>query len=234
MAGTDLTHVVLGGGQRQTQPPPPRGRVLSAPEDLLVFEYDGTIERGQPQVVVFPDTTAEVAAAVVIANRYDLPIVPRGAGTGLSGGAVAAVGGVIVALTRMRRLLEVDVAHRTALGAPGGVHPPPRHLRPHRPGAGRRPRRHRRRAGARRPRDDGRRHAASAGRPQHGLPARGGGCAAARGRGPSRSRRGGRRSGPRRLPGGRRPRDPRGPPPRPPPAAPGGAPGGGGRVRAAP
>src|SRR3990172_3874548 len=122
MAGTDLTHVVLGGGQRQTQPlslqgegraaagvrsynlrempnaiPPAavrdlqralsRDRVLSAPEGLLVFEYDGTIERGQPQVVVFPDTTAEVAAAVVIANRYDLPIVPRGAGTGLSGGA---------------------------------------------------------------------------------------------------------------------------------------------------
>src|SRR3989304_5749622 len=113
MAGTDLTHVVLGGGQRQTQPPPPRGRVLSAPEDLLVFEYDGTIERGQPQVVVFPDTTAEVAAAVVIANRYDLPIVPRG--------AAAAAGGVIVALTRMRRILDVDVANRTALVEPGVV-----------------------------------------------------------------------------------------------------------------
>jgi len=156
MAGTDLTHVVLGGGQRQTQPlslqgegraaagvrsynlrempnaiPPAavrdlrralaRDRVLSAPEDLLVFEYDGTIERGQPQVAVFPDTTDEVAAAVKIARRYDLPVVPRGAGTGLSGGAVAAVGGVIVALTRMRRILEVDVANRTALVEPGVV-----------------------------------------------------------------------------------------------------------------
>src|SRR3990172_4916859 len=96
-------------------------RVLSAPEDLLVFEYDGTIERGQPQVVVFPETTAEVAAAVKIACRYDLPIVPRGAGTGLSGGAVAAVGGVLIALTRMKRILEVDVANRTALVEPGVV-----------------------------------------------------------------------------------------------------------------
>src|SRR3990172_2903465 len=84
-------------------------RVLYKPEDLIVFEYDGTIERGQPQVVVLPDTTEEVAAAVRIARRYDLPIVPRGAGTGLSGGAVAAVGGVLVAMTRMRGILEVDV-----------------------------------------------------------------------------------------------------------------------------
>src|SRR3989337_712432 len=79
-------------------------RVLSAPEDLLAFEYDGTIERGQPQVVVFPETTAEVAAAVKIACRYDLPIVPRGAGTGLSGGAVAAVGGGLLAPPRMKRI----------------------------------------------------------------------------------------------------------------------------------
>src|SRR3972149_103296 len=117
MAGTDLTHVVLGGGQRQTQtlslqgggraaagvrsynlrempnaiPPAAvrdlrrtlaRDRVLSAPEDLLVFEYDRTIERGQPQVVVFPDTTDEVAAAVKIARPYDPPPVARRAGTG--------------------------------------------------------------------------------------------------------------------------------------------------------
>jgi glycolate oxidase len=97
------------------------GRVLSAPEDLIVFEYDGTIERGQPQVVVLPDTTAEVAAAVRIARRYDLPVVPRGAGTGLSGGAVAAVGGVLIVLTRMKRIIEVDVENQTALVEPGVV-----------------------------------------------------------------------------------------------------------------
>jgi glycolate oxidase len=96
-------------------------RVLHTPEDLLVFEYDGTIERGQPQVVVFPDTPEEVSAAVKIARRYDLPVVPRGAGTGLSGGAVAAVGGVLIAMTRMHHILEVDVTDRTALVEPGVV-----------------------------------------------------------------------------------------------------------------
>jgi glycolate oxidase len=96
-------------------------RVLHAPEDLLVFEYDGTIERGQPQVVVFPDTTQEVSACVKIARRYDLPVVPRGAGTGLSGGAVAAVGGVVIAMTRMKHILDVDLKNRTALVEPGVV-----------------------------------------------------------------------------------------------------------------
>ncbi len=96
-------------------------RVVHTREDLIVFEYDGTIEKGQPQVVVFPDTAEEVSAAVKIARRYDLPIVPRGAGTGLSGGAVAAVGGVLIAVTRMKHILEVDIANRTALVEPGVV-----------------------------------------------------------------------------------------------------------------
>ncbi|HXH23588.1 MAG TPA: FAD-linked oxidase C-terminal domain-containing protein [Dehalococcoidia bacterium] len=96
-------------------------RVLSEPGDLVVFEYDGTIERGVPQVVVFPDTVEEVSAAVRIAGKYGLPVVPRGAGTGLSGGAVAAVGGVLVVLTRMKRILEVDVQNMTALVEPGVV-----------------------------------------------------------------------------------------------------------------
>jgi glycolate oxidase len=96
-------------------------RVLHTPEDLLVFEYDGTIERGAPQVVVFPDNTQEVSACVRIARKYGLPVVPRGAGTGLSGGAVAAVGGVLIAMTRMHRILEVDTANLTALVEPGVV-----------------------------------------------------------------------------------------------------------------
>jgi glycolate oxidase len=96
-------------------------RVLHTPEDLLVFEYDGTIERGQPQVVVFPDTAEEVSSAVTIARQFGLPVVPRGAGTGLSGGAVAAVGGVLIAMTRMHHILDVDVANCTALVEPGVV-----------------------------------------------------------------------------------------------------------------
>jgi glycolate oxidase len=98
-----------------------KSNVISSAEDLIVFEYDGTIEKGQPQVVVFPSSAQDVAAAVKVARKYDLPVVPRGAGTGLSGGAVAAVGGVLIAMTRMKRVLEVDVENRTALVEPGLV-----------------------------------------------------------------------------------------------------------------
>ncbi len=97
------------------------GRVLSAPEDLLVYEYDATIERGRPTVVVLPDHAGEIAAALRIARKYDLPVIPRGAGTGLSGGAVSAVGGLLLVMSRMNRILEVDVENRTALVQPGVV-----------------------------------------------------------------------------------------------------------------
>jgi glycolate oxidase len=96
-------------------------RVLSSPDELFAFEFDGTIERALPQAVVFPDNTEQVATAVRIAFRHDVPVVPRGAGTGLSGGAVAAVGGVIIALTRMKRILEVDPVNRIAVVEPGVV-----------------------------------------------------------------------------------------------------------------
>jgi glycolate oxidase len=96
-------------------------RVLSTPEELIAYEFDGTIERGLPQAVVFPENTEQVAAAVRIAHRYDVPVTPRGAGTGLSGGAIAAVGGIIVALTRMKSILEVDSVNRIAVVEPGVV-----------------------------------------------------------------------------------------------------------------
>ncbi len=81
--------------------------VLWRPEEVLAFEYDGTIERAMPQAVAFPDSAQQVASVVKIALEAGLPVVPRGAGTGLSGGAVAALGGVVVALTRMKRILEI-------------------------------------------------------------------------------------------------------------------------------
>ena len=95
--------------------------VVWAPEDLLVYEYDGTFDRGDPQAVVFPANTQEVAPALKIANAYELPITPRGAGTGLSGGALAARGGLLLSLNRMRRILEIDPTNRTALVEPGVV-----------------------------------------------------------------------------------------------------------------
>ena len=53
-----------------------RERVISTPEELIAFEYDGTIERGMPQAVVFPETSEQVSAAVKVAHRFDVPVIP--------------------------------------------------------------------------------------------------------------------------------------------------------------
>ena len=95
--------------------------VLHAPEDLIGYEYDATIERALPDAVVFPATTEEVAQAVLAANRYGYPVVARGSGTGLAGGAVPVLGGVLVVMTRMNRILEIDVADRVAVVQPGVI-----------------------------------------------------------------------------------------------------------------
>ena len=95
--------------------------VVWAPEDLLVYEYDATIDRGSPQAIAFPTTTEEVVEILHIARRHGLPVTPRGAGTGLSGGALAVKGGVVIGLNRMRHILEMDADNRTALVQPGVV-----------------------------------------------------------------------------------------------------------------
>ena len=95
--------------------------VIHEPEDLIVFEYDGSVDKALPLAVVIPSSTDEVSRVVRAASRRRTPIVPRGAGTGLSGGAVAEHGGVVLALTRMTRILEVDVDNRLAVVEPGLV-----------------------------------------------------------------------------------------------------------------
>ncbi|PYO28941.1 MAG: FAD-binding oxidoreductase, partial [Candidatus Rokuibacteriota bacterium] len=96
--------------------------VLSEPDELLVYESDGlTLFRALADVVVFPRSTEEVAAAVRLANAEGLPFVARGAGTGLAGGCLPAEGGVVIALTRMNRILEIDYANQLAVVEPGLV-----------------------------------------------------------------------------------------------------------------
>ena len=95
--------------------------VLHRREDLVLYEYDGSVEKAMPDVVVFPRTTKDVAAIVKIAAKHHLPIVGRGAGTGLSGGALARTGGVMLVFARMNRILEIDVANRRAVVQPGVV-----------------------------------------------------------------------------------------------------------------
>src|SRR5262245_39685770 len=96
--------------------------VLTEPDELLVYESDGlTIFRATADAVVFPRATEEVAACVRLANAEGLPFVARGAGTGLAGGCLPTEGGIVIALTRMARILEVDYANRVAVVAPGPV-----------------------------------------------------------------------------------------------------------------
>ena len=95
---------------------------LARPEDLLVYECDGlTLHRAAPGAVVFPRTTAEVAEVVRACRRAGVPFVPRGAGTGLSGGAIAIEGGVVIECSRLDRILALDAENRFAVVQPGVV-----------------------------------------------------------------------------------------------------------------
>ncbi len=95
--------------------------MLHAQEDLIVYEYDATIERGLPEAVVLPGTAEEVAAVVRIARRHGAAVTARGAGTGLSGGAIPCQGGVVLVTSRLNRILELDVENRIAVVEPGVI-----------------------------------------------------------------------------------------------------------------
>ncbi|MBZ0168027.1 MAG: FAD-binding protein [Kofleriaceae bacterium] len=97
--------------------------VISDPDELTVYECDGMtfLEKARPDVVVLPDSTEQVVEVVKFCDREQLPFVPRGAGTGLSGGAIAVAGGVMIGLNRMNRLLEIDLANQRAVVEPGLV-----------------------------------------------------------------------------------------------------------------
>ena len=95
--------------------------VLTAQRDLLAYEYDGTVERFKPDAVVFPAGTAEVVQVVKLAGRERIPVIPRGAGTNLSGGSLPARGGIVVEFARLNRILEIDTANQRAVVEPGVV-----------------------------------------------------------------------------------------------------------------
>jgi glycolate oxidase len=99
----------------------PPARLLISADDLFAYECDAqTFDRAVPLAVAFPETTAEVAAVVKACADRKVPFVPRGAGTGLSGGAVA-VGSVVISTARMNQIHEVDVPNRMAWVGPGVV-----------------------------------------------------------------------------------------------------------------
>jgi glycolate oxidase len=96
------------------------GGVVSSPVELRTYECDGLAShRVTPRLVVLPESTPQVQAVVRLCHDEGVPFVARGAGTGLSGGALPVAEGVLVALTRMRRILEIDAPNRLVVVEPG-------------------------------------------------------------------------------------------------------------------
>ncbi len=96
-------------------------KVLSSPVDLIAYSFDGTFEQQLPDAVVLPESNEDVSAVVRVAAQYDVPIVPRGMSSGLAGGSIAVRGGIVMSLTRMNRILEIDRENMTATVQAGVV-----------------------------------------------------------------------------------------------------------------
>ena len=95
--------------------------VLVEKEDVIVYEQDGSIFQVMPQLVVVPGDVEQVSGVIKAAKRANVPIVPRGSGTGLAGGAVPAEGGIVLSLARLSRILKVDLQNRIAIVEPGVI-----------------------------------------------------------------------------------------------------------------
>jgi glycolate oxidase len=90
-------------------------------EDVIVYEQDGSIFQVMPEIVVLPGNVEEISAVVKAARRANVPIVPRGSGTGLAGGAVPAEGGIVLSLARLDRILKIDLQNGLAIVEPGVI-----------------------------------------------------------------------------------------------------------------
>src|SRR5512139_2126581 len=96
--------------------------VLYTPEDLAVYSYDGTFAEGRPEVIVLPGTTEQVSQVVRLAGEARVPIVPRGMGSGLAAGSIPIPGGgIVICLTRMNHILEIDTQNATICAEAGVV-----------------------------------------------------------------------------------------------------------------
>jgi len=93
----------------------------SSKEDLICYGYDATNLEGPAELVVFPGTAGEISEILKLANQHQFPVVPRGMGTGMTGGSVPSQGGVVVAMTRFNRVLEIDQKNLVAVVEPGVI-----------------------------------------------------------------------------------------------------------------
>ncbi len=95
--------------------------ISTKPEDLFVYSYDATQIRCLPEAVIFPETAFQISQILKICNLYHLPLVVRGAGSGMSGGAIPIKGGLVLVMSRFNRILEIDKENMTVWVEPGVV-----------------------------------------------------------------------------------------------------------------
>lgn len=95
--------------------------VLDRLEDRKLYEYDGGVDRSVPAAVVFGLNTGQISRVMRFAQANKIPVVPRGAGTGLSGGAIAQQDAIVLSTARMNKILEIDIPNQRAVVQPGVV-----------------------------------------------------------------------------------------------------------------
>jgi glycolate oxidase len=95
--------------------------LATAREDLMCYSYDGTGLEYMPEAVAFPGSVAEICTIMELANTELFPVIPRGAGTGMTGGALPVAGGLVLALNRFNRILEIDEENQVAVVEPGVI-----------------------------------------------------------------------------------------------------------------
>ena len=98
-----------------------REEVLASLPDLIAYSYDATGKRSLPDVIVFPNSTDEVCAIMKLARQEHIPVIARGAGTNLTGGTVTSRGGIVLELSRLNRILDIDIAQHRVVVEPGVV-----------------------------------------------------------------------------------------------------------------
>jgi glycolate dehydrogenase FAD-linked subunit len=97
------------------------GRISTEPEDLICYGFDASGLEGQPTAVVWPQETADVVKIMTFASENNIPVIPRGAGTGMTGGAIPSRGAVVISMERMNRIIEVDSENFNVLVEPGVI-----------------------------------------------------------------------------------------------------------------
>ncbi len=96
-------------------------KVLTSPEDRQCYAYDARTDGVIPDLVVFPSSAEDVSVILKLANRYLFPVIPRGQGTGLTGGSIPLSGGVVLVFSKMNHILEIDTKNLIAVVEPGVI-----------------------------------------------------------------------------------------------------------------